>query len=108
MRSGFGRFLGFKGVGGWNYMANSLYVGGHLDVSHKKVLEEMIKNIRTALSHMIREAEWMDQETTQNALRKLDHMRHVAAYPDEILNKTMLEELFKGDIILVWVIITYI
>ena len=77
-----------------------------MDVSHKTVLEEMIKSIRTALSHMIRDAEWMDPETTQNALLKLDRMRHIAAYPDEILNKTLLEELFKGDIIWMWAIIT--
>ena len=56
----------------------------------------MIKNIRAALYHMIKYAEWMDDVTKENALTKLDRMKHIVGYPKEIVNQTLLDGFFQG------------
>ena len=79
--------------------AGSLYVRGkQLEKmsSHKQKLSKIVRNLRGAMNKMFRQAQWMDNQTRQNAEEKLDHMTSLVAYPKEITNKTFMEQYFKG------------
>ena len=38
----------------------------------------------------------MDKETKENAIKKMEKMDQVIAYPDELLNRDELDEYYKG------------
>lgn len=44
--------------------------------------EEVIQNIREALSSLLSNAKWMDKETRTYAINKLKHLKIVVGYPD--------------------------
>lgn len=56
----------------------------------------MIGHIKTAFSSLVQESHWMDQETKIRALEKAAAMKDFVAYPDWILNKTRLSQIYEG------------
>ena len=60
-----------------------LYVAEYFPASHKKRMERLVENLRTALGQRIEAQEWMSEITKKNALNKLAHFGIMIGYPDK-------------------------
>ena len=60
-----------------------LYVEKHFPESSKLRMIELVKNLQTALSQRIDEADWMGAETKVQAKEKLNHFIVKIGYPDK-------------------------
>lgn len=57
----------------------------------------MVGNIRAEFKQIVRNIDWMDGNTRQSALEKVDAMTTHIAYPDELLDDNKLIE-FYGNV----------
>ena len=76
---------------------SSMYVRRYAPPNLKPGSLEMTKYIRIAFKKNIEELDWMDAKTKQKALIKLDAMRQLIAYADELTNKTFMDGFFEGN-----------
>lgn len=58
---------------------------------------EMVADIRTEFQDILKQVDWMDDDTKKNALDKAKSMSTHIAYPDELMDDKKLEE-FYGDV----------
>jgi predicted metalloendopeptidase len=56
----------------------------------------MMSDIRAAFMSLVRKANWMDEETTNHALSKVQAMHLVIAYPDFFVARGYIEDQYKG------------
>lgn len=56
---------------------------------------EMVNNIRYQFENILKEVNWMDNETRKSALNKLHSMSTHIGYPDEIMDNSKIEEYYK-------------
>ena len=73
-----------------------MYVREHFSLEEKKSLNEMFSYIQDSFQNTLRNTNWMDKETKENAIKKMEKMDQVIAYPDELLNKDEIDEYYKG------------
>ena len=76
---------------------SSMYVRKYSPPNLKPGTLEMVKSIRTAFKKNIEELDWMDEETKEKALIKLDAMRQQIVFADELTNKTFIDGFFEGN-----------
>ena len=91
-KSGFNSYTDYKLAAG----ASSMYVRKHFSLEEKKSLNTMFSYIQDSFQNTLRNTNWMDKETKENAIKKMEKMDQVIAYPDELLNKDELDEYYKG------------
>jgi putative endopeptidase len=60
-----------------------LYVDRYFTASDKAKVEEIIKNIRDVMRERVMNLSWMDEETKQIALAKMDLLKEQAGYPED-------------------------
>ena len=65
----------------WDF--GKIYVEKYFSEESKADVEAMIEKIKTAYKDIIRNQEWMSEETKAKAIRKLDTMQLKIGYPDE-------------------------
>lgn len=58
---------------------------------------QMVADIRTEFKNIVRNVDWMDEQTKISALEKADAMITHIAYPDELLDDKKLVE-FYADV----------
>jgi putative endopeptidase len=68
-----------------------IYLGKYFDASSKARMQEMVSNLKKAFSERIQNLVWMEPETKQKALMKLEAVDVQVGYPDEWLNYSELE-----------------
>ena len=56
----------------------------------------MVKYLKDSFRSIIKEAKWMSSKTMTTALKKLEAMKEYIAYPDELLNNTIIDDFYKG------------
>jgi Predicted metalloendopeptidase len=56
----------------------------------------MMADIRVAFVTLVHQAEWMDEQTRNHALRKLRAMGQLIAYPDFFFEPGYIEEKYRG------------
>ena len=61
-----------------------------------KKVDKMTQYLRNATSKMLEEVDWMDDETKDEAKKKLKNMKYFIGYPDEVLNKEKIDDFYKG------------
>ncbi len=69
----------------------SAYVNKYFDPSSKAGMQEMVSNLKEAFRERIKNLTWMEPETKQKALMKLETLEVQVGYPDEWLNYSELE-----------------
>jgi putative endopeptidase len=67
------------------------YVRRHFPASSKKMMEEMVANLQSAMRARIQSASWMTAETRGEALDKLDKQRVKVGYPNKWRDYTALQ-----------------
>lgn len=65
----------------WDF--GKIYVEKYFSEESKADVEAMIEKIKEAYKDIIRNQEWMSEETKEKAIRKLDTMQVKIGYPDE-------------------------
>lgn len=68
----------------------------HFRMEAKWSALEMVKGIRAELKKTLSEVSWLDDETRQAALGKVDAMSTHIGYPDEMMDDRKLEEYYQG------------
>jgi putative endopeptidase len=68
-----------------------IYVDNYFDPSSKARMQEIVSNLKNAYRERIQNLTWMDPETKQKALMKLEVLEVQVGYPDEWLNYSELE-----------------
>ncbi|HIL58398.1 MAG TPA: M13 family peptidase, partial [Rhodothermales bacterium] len=68
-----------------------IYVARHFPPAAKARMDEMIRNLQTAMRQSISELEWMSAATKEAALAKLDDYTFKIGYPDEWEDYSALE-----------------
>ncbi|KAJ8673875.1 hypothetical protein QAD02_005137 [Eretmocerus hayati] len=77
----------------------ALYVRNIYDGNIKKTKEvasEMVNQIRQEMAKSIKREAWMDNSTRMKALKKLDKMTFLVAYPKELQDDTKLNDIFRN------------
>lgn len=74
----------------------ALYVRKHFRKDSKAAALEMVNGIRYQFENILKDVNWMDEETRKSALNKLHAMSTHIGYPDEIMNKTNIEKYYEN------------
>jgi hypothetical protein len=75
---------------------SSMYVRKFANPNLKPAVKQLVKSIRRVFKNNIKNLEWMDKETKENAFRKLDAMKQMIIFNEELTNKTFMDSFFKG------------
>lgn len=62
----------------------------------KEPVLEIIKNLNASLVTKIKETNWMDATTKQEAIQKVESMKFEIGYPEEVVNNTFLKMYFEN------------
>lgn len=91
--------LGFNNQrNGWIHGAiGSLYARRYFGKQQKTPIREMVRYLKESFRNIIKETKWMSSDTMKTALKKLDSMKEIIAYPDELSNNTIIDEFYKGN-----------
>ena len=87
-----------------NGAVGSMYVREHFGPEMKEQVQEIVKYIRTAFQTFLPKITWMDKQTAEKAIDKLNAMKEFIAYPDEFVNKSIIDDYYKGKICLYFLI----
>lgn len=83
-------------AGSLSIAAGALYVRKYFNEEAKKNAMEMVADIRAEFEEILKEVDWMDEKTRENAIDKARSMSEHIAYPDELLDDKKLEEFYEG------------
>ncbi|GAB1605929.1 neprilysin-1-like [Argonauta hians] len=72
-----------------------MFVQQNFDDEAKSQMIEMIRNLQDSFNEILKELEWMDENTRKVAREKAESMREMIGYPDKILNDTELDRQYK-------------
>lgn len=73
-------------------VTGALYVREYFNKETKENVGNLVKNVHTQLIKMIDNASWLDNETQKNALDKAKAISRQIAYPDELLNDSIIND----------------
>ena len=74
----------------------ALYVQKHFSGESKAMMLEMFDNIKNEFRENLKTIEWMDQETKESTLIKLEVMKAEIGFADEILDEEKLQEFYTN------------
>lgn len=74
----------------------ALYVRNYFDNTKKKLIENIVDDIRYQFNGILNNIDWMDEVTKKNAIDKAATMKYRIAYPNEFLNDTIINEFYKN------------
>lgn len=78
--------------------AGSLYVRNFFKKDARNSIKEMIGYIQDAFkTSVLGETDWMDQQTAEKALLKLDKMHNFVGFVDELLQPEVMNQYFAGE-----------
>ncbi|XP_040072139.1 neprilysin-1-like [Ixodes scapularis] len=77
------------------YGLGKLYVDKYFNSAQKKDVESIAETVRDALRAVIRNYTWMDNETKEEAQKKLKNVVFKIGYPEEIHQEDVLRETYK-------------
>lgn len=85
--------------GSLSISVGALYVRKYFKDDSKRTALEMVNGIRKEYEKILREVDWMDDETRAAAMEKLHSMSTHIGYPDEIMNNRKIEEYYDKLVI---------
>lgn len=73
----------------------ALYVRKYFNEKSKKNAQEIVGNIKSSFIDMLQQVSWMDESTKRAAVDKAKALIAHIAFPNELTNKTELENFYK-------------
>jgi predicted metalloendopeptidase len=86
------------------YSSGAMYVRKHFKLEDRDAAEEMVKHLRDAFKSMLHQNEWMNLETKEYALKKVEEMQSLIGYPNMVVNDTQLDEYYEKVILIIKII----
>ena len=83
-----------------NAAVGSMYIRSFFDQASKETVEEIVTYVKRAAHNLLENIDWMDQKTKEMAIIKLKNMKQFVGYPNELRNKTVLDNHYKNLVIL--------
>lgn len=78
-------------------VVDAMYVRRYADVATRDAVTEMVNRVRVVLTeNLYSNIDWVDPETKRGAVQKMNAIRQMIAFPDELLDDALLEELYAG------------
>ena len=74
----------------------SMYARKYFDNEEKSPITQIFRYLRRAFHKMLEDTEWLGEDAKKMAKKKLKEMKQNIAYPDELLNKTIIDEYYQG------------
>ncbi len=78
------------------YAVSSMYAQEVFDIDAKKEVVEMTDYLRQAFKQLLDDLEWMDDETKLEAHEKLKSMKQFLAFPDQVLDQDIVDQVYQG------------
>lgn len=75
---------------------SAMYVRQYFDENAKQTALEMVQDIKHEFKNVLKTVEWMDGETREQAIKKLQTMATLIAYPDELNQDDVLLDYYKN------------
>lgn len=72
-----------------------LFLEKYIDKTEKLQADEMIQEIQEAYIQMLRESEWLDEETKNSAIKKAEAIRRYVGYPDFLYDEEKLVRYYQ-------------
>ena len=82
-----------------NIAVGSMYAREFFGAKKKVDVLTMVNYIRNTFELLVPHITWMDEKTRVNAIEMLREMGQFIAFPDELLNRSIMDEYYKGKII---------
>ena len=96
LTQGYDEDLYFSEEGLLNVAVGSMYAREYFPIEKKQEAIKQVQYIRKTFEFLVPHITWMDQETKSNALEKLRAMGQFIAYPDELLDRSIMDDYYKG------------
>ena len=77
----------------------SMYARKYFDSKEKTPVTQIFQYLRESFNEMLDVTEWMGDEAKQMAKTKLKLMKENIAYPNEMLNRTIIDSYYKGELV---------
>ncbi|CAN7940137.1 unnamed protein product [Ixodes pacificus] len=77
------------------YGLGKLYVDKYFNSTQKKDVESIAESVRDALRAVIQNYTWMDNETKEEAKKKLNNVVFKLGYPEKINQEDVLKDIYK-------------
>lgn len=74
---------------------SALYVRRFSDENPHDFAISVTKKIRNQFIEMLKQADWMDNDSRDDSIRKVKAMKLIFGYSDELANDTLLNEYYK-------------
>ena len=82
---------------GWLHGAiGSMYARRYFGKEQKTPIREMVRYLKESFRNIIKQTKWMSSDTRTKALKKLDAMKEIIAYPEELSNETIIDDFYRG------------
>ena len=88
-----------------NVAVGSMYAREYFPIEKKNDAVKQVQYIRKAFEFLAPHITWMDEETKSNALEKLRAMGQFIAYPDEFLDRSTMDDYYKGVLVMIHLLI---
>ena len=75
--------------------ASSMYIMKHFAPEAKTSMIDMISYVRSGFEKLLHEIDWMDPKTKGKAEEKVRRMRQMIAYPEEMLDQTLVDNFHR-------------
>lgn len=73
-----------------------MYVRKYFHPDAKAAILEIVNATRREFEGILRTASWMDEKTRHSAIEKLNAMSAYIAYPDQLLDNSVIEEYYQN------------
>uniref|UniRef100_A0A336LW57 CSON006474 protein n=1 Tax=Culicoides sonorensis TaxID=179676 RepID=A0A336LW57_CULSO len=77
-------------------IVGSMYIKKYFSKEARIAVTEMLMNIMNEFKGVIKNVDWMDDVTKKIAIEKIEKLNYFVGYADELENKTVLENYYKG------------
>ena len=74
----------------------SMYARKYFDAQKKTPINAIFTYLRTSFNRILAATEWMGKEAKEMAKKKLKAMKQYIAYPNEMLNRTIIDGFYEG------------
>lgn len=72
-----------------------MYVRKYFSSESKQHALDLVQHVKDELKNLLRNVEWMDEQTRQSAVAKAGRISDHIGYPDELLDDEELENTFR-------------
>jgi len=73
---------------------SSMFVSDHFNDQNKQAVHDIADNIKSSLQQQLQDTPWMDEQTKQYAMEKLNQTTFKMGYPDWMLNHDVVDRLY--------------